>query len=131
MVVYALLGVVGVLALITLPLGANDDGSTRRLISKVSGRNNSTVVSGDQSPVEVTRILTSEHINSLAVKVFLLLTLTPPYDTDMLIKALDTLLSPYYEHISTSNWDYQYMSSTGVCQDGQLGAVATEPYQFI
>lgn len=259
---YAVLGGVAILALITLPVGMNEDGSTRRLISKVSGRNNSSVVSGDQSPVsgnvivagkqhtvvvvtaaearqisndtgrnelsrdtkaitmpdakaavnqtlserfgeltdtlissinerdanlfnrfadprflgplgvahrsyaelgseelrttlsrlltdlagqpagsrreiflrqavEVTRILTKEHVNSLAVKLFMQLTLTEPYDTDMLIRALDTLLSPYYERIATSNWDYQYMSSTGVCQDGQLGAFATEPYQFI
>ncbi|BCO59608.1 hypothetical protein LTQ56_17610 [Mycobacterium intracellulare subsp. intracellulare] len=48
---YAVLGGVAFLALITLPLGVNDDGSSRRLISKVSGRNNSSVVSGDQSPV--------------------------------------------------------------------------------
>jgi hypothetical protein len=81
--------------------------------------------------VEVTRILTIEHVNSLAVKLILQLTLTVPYDTDMLITALDTLLSPYYGRIATSNWDYQYMSSTGVCQDGQLGAFATEAYQFL
>jgi hypothetical protein len=259
---YAVLGGVAILALITLPVGTNEDGSTRRLISKVSGRNNSSVVSGDQSPVsgnvivagkrhtvvlvtpadarqisndtgrnelsretkaitmpdaraaveetlserfgeltdtlmehinerdaklfsrfadprflgplgvahrsyaelgseelrttlsrlltdlaeqpagarrevflrqavEVTRILTKEHVNSLAVKLIIQLTLAVPYDTDMLITALDTLLSPYYERIATSNWDYQYMSSTGVCQDGQLGAFATEIYQFL
>jgi hypothetical protein len=259
---YAVLGGVAFLALITLPLGTNNDGSTRRLISKVTGRNNSSVVSGDQSPVsgnvivagkrhtvvvvtpaearqisndtgrnelsrdtkaitmpdardaveetlnerfgeltdtlieimnerdaklfsrfadprflgplgvahrtyaelgseelrttlsrlltdlaeqpagarreiflrqalEVTRVLTKEHVNSLAVKLFFQLTLAEPYGTDMLIRALDTLLSPYYEKIATSNWDYQYMSSTGVCQDGQLGAFATMPYQLL
>ncbi|BBU24710.1 hypothetical protein AWC32_21075 [Mycobacterium xenopi] len=81
--------------------------------------------------VEVTRVLTKEHVNSLAVKLIIQLTLAVPYDTDQLITALDTLLSPYYERIATSNWDYQYMSSTGVCQDGQLGAFATEIYQSL
>lgn len=259
---YAVLGGVAFLALITLPLGVNDDGSSRSLISKVSGRNNSSVVSGDQSPVignvivagkrhtvvvvtpaearkisndtgrnelmrdtkaitmpdaraavdetlherfgeltdtliehinerdaklfsrfadprflgplgiahrsyaelgseelrttlsglltdlagqpvgsrreiflrqaiDVTRVLTIEHINSLAVKLFMTITLAEPYETDMLIRSLDTLLSPYYGRIATSRWDYQYMSSTGVCQDGQLGAFASEPYQYL
>jgi hypothetical protein len=259
---YAVLGGVGVCALLALPLGENEDGTTFRLISKVRSRNNSSVVSGDQSPItsnvtvtgrrhtvvvvtpaearqisndtgrnelmrdtkaitmpdaraavdetlnerfgeltdtliehinerdtkffnrfadprflgplgvahrsyaelgseelrttlsrlltdlagqpagsrreiflrqaiEVTRVLTIEHVNSLTVKLFLQLTLTVPYNTDMLITALDTLLSPYYRRIATSNWDYQYMSSTGVCQDGQLGAFATEIYQFV
>lgn len=259
---YAVMGGVGLCAVLALPLGENEDGSTRRLISKVSGRNNSNVVSGDQSPVsgnvivagkrhtvvvvtpaearqisndtgrnelrrdtkaitmpdakaaveqtlsqrfgeltdsliehinerdaklfnrfadprflgplgvahrsyaelgseelrttlsrlltdlaeqpagerrevflrqavEVTRILTKEHINSLAVKLITQLTISVPYETDQLITALDTLLSPYYERIATSNWDYQYMSSTGVCQDGQLGAFTTEIYQFL
>ncbi|SON59279.1 hypothetical protein MSIMFI_00762 [Mycobacterium simulans] len=260
---YAVLGGVAILALITLPLGVNDDGSTFRIISKVSGRNNSSVISGDQSPVsgnvivagkrhtvvvvtaaearqisndtgrnelmrdtkaitmpdaraavdetlnerfgeltdmlidrinvkdahlfnrfadpryiaplgsahrtyaetgskqlgetlsgllaelaaqpvgsrreifprqavEVTRVLTIEHVNSLAVKLFITdFMFAEPYDTDMLIHALDTLLSPYYGRIPTSRWDYQYMSSTGVCEDGQFGAWAREPYQAL
>jgi hypothetical protein len=82
--------------------------------------------------VEVTRILTIEHVNSLAVKLFITgFMFAEPYDTDMLIRALDTLLSPYYGRIPTSRWDYQYMSSTGVCEDGQLGAWASEPYQAL
>ena len=82
--------------------------------------------------IEVTRVLTIEHVNSLPVKLLITgFTLREPYDTDMLIRALDTLLSPYYGRVPTSRWDYQYMSSTGVCQDGQLGAWAPMPYQAL
>jgi hypothetical protein len=82
--------------------------------------------------IEVTRILTIEHINSLAVKVFIsYITFGDPYDTDMLIRSLDTLLSPYYGRIPTSRFDYQYMSSTGVCESGQLGSFASGPYQVL
>lgn len=82
--------------------------------------------------IEVTRVLTIEHINSLAVKVFISVsTLGAPYDTDMLIRALDTLLSPYYGRIPTSRFDYQYMSSTGVCETGQLSSFARGPYEVL
>jgi hypothetical protein len=82
--------------------------------------------------IEVTRVLTIEHINSLAVKLFIaVFTLGEPYDTDMLIRSLDTLLSPYYGRLPTSRFDYQYMSSTGVCESGQLGSFAGKPYQVL
>jgi hypothetical protein len=58
--------------------------------------------------IDVTRVLTIEHINSLAVKLIVSgIKLTAPYDTDMLIRELDALLSPYYRRIplavSTTN----------------------------
>ncbi len=82
--------------------------------------------------IEVTPRLTIEHINSLAVKLFISsITFGEPYDTDMLIRSLDTLFSPYYGRLPTSRFDYQYMSSTGVCESGQLGSFASGPYQVL
>lgn len=82
--------------------------------------------------IEVTRVLTTEHINSLAVKLFIsVFAFGEPYDTDMLIRSLDTLLRPYYGRLPTSRFDYQYMSSTGVCESGQLGGFADGPYKVL
>ena len=82
--------------------------------------------------IDVTRVLTIEHINSLAVKLFITgIKFSEPYDTDMLIRSLDTLLKPYYERIPTSRIDYQYMCSTGVCQTSQIGSLPIDPYEAL
>jgi hypothetical protein len=72
--------------------------------------------------------LTTAHVNALSVKLYLAIRLQQPMDTDMLIRALDTLLSPYYGRIPKNRLDFQYMCSMGVCQDGQLGNFASGPF---
>lgn len=57
--------------------------------------------------------------------------LTQALDTDGLIQAFDTLLSPYYGRLPSSVIDYQYMSSTGVCYIDQLRAFGGGPYQIL
>jgi hypothetical protein len=82
--------------------------------------------------ISVAQQLTTEHINALAVKVYLTsLKLTEPYDTEHLIRAFDTLLSHYYGRVPSSPIDYGYMSSTGVCYTDQLSAFASGPYQIL
>jgi hypothetical protein len=82
--------------------------------------------------IDVTRNLTLEHVNSLAVKVFIsTFAFAEPYDTDTLIRSLDNLLSPYYQRIPTSRLDYMYMASAGVCQHGQLGSFSLKPFEFL
>ena len=71
--------------------------------------------------------LTTEHVNALSMKLYLTMRLDSPMDTDMLIRALDKLFSPYYGRVPKSRLDYQYMCSMGVCQDGQLGSFASGP----
>ncbi|BBY62184.1 LPO_1073/Vpar_1526 family protein [Mycolicibacterium helvum] len=82
--------------------------------------------------IDVAGRLTTEHVNALAVKLYIYyFKYTEPWDTDQFIAAYDTLLSPYYGRIPTSPLDYQYMSSAGVGYIDQLQAFANTPYQQI
>lgn len=80
--------------------------------------------------IDVAQNLTTEHINALVtIMVITRMRLDTPYSTDGLINALDGLLSPFYVHLPSSEIDYQYMSSTGVCYNDQLHQFAGGPYQ--
>ena len=82
--------------------------------------------------IDVAPRLTTAHINALTVNMYLgNYQLTQPLDTDALIGAFDTLLSPYYGRLPTSALDYQYMSSTGVCYIDQLQSFGGGPYQTL
>lgn len=83
--------------------------------------------------IEVAPRLTTEHINALAVQMYLTnFKINEPYfGPDWIIRALNTLLSHYYGRIPTSALDLQYMSSTGVCYTSQLTAFAKSPYQTL
>jgi hypothetical protein len=83
--------------------------------------------------IEVAPRLTTEHINALAVKMYLTyFNLTGPYEnTEQLIGAFDTLLNHYYGGLPSSPIDYGYMSSTGVCYTDQLSTFASGPYQLL
>jgi hypothetical protein len=82
--------------------------------------------------IDVAPRLTTEHINALAVNMYLgNYKLTQPLDADGLIQTFDALLCPYYGRLPTSALDYQYMSSTGVGYTDQLQAFGGGPYQVL
>lgn len=76
--------------------------------------------------------LTTEHINALVINLYLShFKIGQPYSTDQLIRAFNSLFEPLYDRLPTSQLDYLYMSSTGVCHRSELGAFASTPYQVI
>lgn len=83
--------------------------------------------------IEVAKQLTTEHVNALSVQTLLTsFKLGEPYfEPEWLIKALNTLLRPYYGRIPDSPLDYQYMSSMGACYTDQLRAFASGPYHIL
>lgn len=86
--------------------------------------------------IDVAPRLTTEHVNALAVNLFITgFKFTPAFDTEALIRALDNFLSPYYGRLPTRALDYDYMVSLGVCDTNQLiglaGSAAYEPWAVI
>lgn len=83
--------------------------------------------------IEIAKQLTTEHVNALSVQTLLTnFKLGEPYfEPDWLIRALNTLLSPYYGRLPDSPLDYQYMTSMGACYRDQLGAYRSGPYQIL
>ncbi|MCV7185425.1 LPO_1073/Vpar_1526 family protein [Mycolicibacterium murale] len=82
--------------------------------------------------IDIAPRLSTEHVNALAVQAFFIsFEWAEPWDYDWIINALHTFLHPYFGRVPTSSLDYQYMSSTGVCQTGQLGSYSGGPYKVI
>lgn len=83
--------------------------------------------------IEIAPLLTSGHLKALAVNMYLTrFSFNQPYDTEMLIRSLDTVFRPYYGGLPKSSVDYSYMSSTGVgtYMDG-LQDLGNKPYQLL
>lgn len=82
--------------------------------------------------IDVAPRLSAEHVNALAVQAFFFsFEWADPWDCDWIIDALHTFLRPYFGRLPNSSLDYQYMSSTGVCQSGQLGSFSGGPYKVV
>jgi hypothetical protein len=83
--------------------------------------------------IDVAPHLTSAHLKALSVNTyFTRFNFNQPFDTEVLIRSLDTLFKPYYGGLPTSSVDYSYMSSTGIgtYMEG-LQDLGNKPYQLL